>query len=92
MTAIELPDLSRLNEKSVRMLSAISRPVLLSAWVTLLVAVAYAAASSGVSIPFGFGALWFAACVVPPSVMLMAWRGTPPLIMAEILHAVDRRD
>jgi len=46
----------------------------------------------GVSITIGISALWFVACVVPPAVMLMVWRGAPPPIAAEILHAVDRRD
>jgi hypothetical protein len=56
------------------------------------VAVAGAAAVSGVSMTFGLSALWLAACVVPPAVILMVWRGAPPPTMAEILHTVERRD
>jgi len=47
---------------------------------------------SGLPITFGLGGLWLAACVVPPAVMLLVWRGAPPPTMAEILYAVDRRD
>lgn len=61
-----------------------------TAWVGVL-AVAGAAAWSGVSITLANSALWFAVCVVPPVVMLMVWRGAPPA-MEEILHTADRRD
>ena len=58
----------------------------------LSAAVAAAAVVSGVSITASTGAFWFVACIVPPAVMLMVWRGAPPQTVAEILHAVDRRD
>jgi F0F1-type ATP synthase assembly protein I len=74
------------------MLKALSTRTLVIAWVALLIAVAGTAAVSGVSITAGISALWLAACVVPPAVMLMVWRGAPPPTTAEILHAVDRRD
>jgi hypothetical protein len=61
--------------------------ILVGAWVAVLVALAATAALSGVSITVGISALWFAACVVLPAVMLMVWRGAPPPTMAEILHA-----
>ena len=61
-------------------------------WFAVLVVVAGAGARSGVSITIGISALWFVACVVPPAVMLMVWRGAPPPTVAEILHAVDQRD
>ncbi len=62
-----------------------------AAWAGVL-AVAGAAALSGVSITLGNSALWFAVCVVPPVFMLMVWRGVPPPAMQEILYAADRRD
>ena len=74
------------------MFRATNRRILVGAWVAVLVAVAGAGALSGVSITIGISALWFAACVVPPAVMLMVWRGAPPPTMAEILYSVDRRD
>ena len=33
--------------------------------------------------------LWLAAGIVPPAVMLLVWRGAPPLTAAEVLYAVD---
>ena len=74
------------------MFHAINLRVLVCAWVALLIAVAGAAAVSGLPITAGLGGLWLAACVVPPAVMLLVWRGAPPPTMAEILYAVDRRD
>jgi len=33
--------------------------------------------------------LWLAACLVPPAVMLLVWRGAPPVTVAELLHDVS---
>jgi hypothetical protein len=74
------------------MFKSINVRILIGAWIAVLIVVAGTAALSGVSITFGNSALWFVACVVPPAVMLMVWRGAPPPTMAEILYAVDRRD
>jgi hypothetical protein len=35
-------------------------------------------------------ALLLVACLVPPAIMLLVWRGAPPPTVAELLHAVDR--
>ena len=35
--------------------------------------------------------LWVAACVVPPAIMLLVWRGAPPQTVAEVLHSVDHQ-
>jgi len=74
------------------MFRLVTRRILGSAWVVALVAVAGILALSGVPITAGTSALWLAACVAPPAVMLMVWRGAPPPTMAEILYAADRRD
>ena len=74
------------------MLRSINRRTVIGVWLSVLLAAAGAGALSGVSITIGINALWLVACVVPPAVMLMVWRGAPPPTMAEILHAVDRRD
>jgi hypothetical protein len=79
-------------EKSAFMFRATNRKILVGAWVAVLVAVAAAGALSGVPLTVGVTVLWFAACVVPPAVMLVVWRGAPPPTMAEILYSVDRRD
>ena len=73
------------------MLRSLNRRNVVAAWVGVLLAVAGAAALSGVSITLGNSALWFAVCVVPPVVMLMVWRGAPPA-MQEMLYAADRRE
>ena len=70
----------------------IKRRFLVAAWVAAFVALAGVMALAGVSVTLGIGALWLAACVVPPAVMLMVWRGAPPPTIAEVLYAVDRRD
>jgi len=80
------------NEKSVLVFRTINRFTIIGTWLAILTAVAVAAALSGLSITAGASALWLAVCVVPPTVMLMVWRGAPPATVAEILHAVDRRD
>jgi hypothetical protein len=71
---------------------SIKRRFIVAAWVAAFVTLAGAAALAGVPITVGISALWFAACVVPPAVMLMVWRGAPPPTIAEVLYAVDRRD
>lgn len=71
---------------------ALNRPTVIGVWFAVLVAVAGAGALSGVTITIGISTLWFIACVVPPAVMLMVWRGAPPPTVAEILYAVERRD
>ena len=71
---------------------SINRRTVIGVWLAVLVAVAGAGALSGMSITIGTSVLWLFACVVPPAVMLMVWRGAPPPTVAEILHAVDRRD
>jgi hypothetical protein len=60
--------------------------------IEILLAAAGAVALAGVAMTVGVSALWFAAAVVPPAVILLVWRGAPPPTIAEVLHAVDRRD
>lgn len=71
------------------MFSSRNRRLALGAWFALFVGLAGAAALSGSAPTMGAGAFWFAACVVPPAVMLAVWRGAPSLTVAEVLHAVD---
>jgi hypothetical protein len=67
-----------------------TRPIAVGIWCVLLLLVAGAAALAGVPITGAAGSLWIAACVVPPAIMLMVWRGAPPQTVAEVLHAVDQ--
>ena len=34
-------------------------------------------------------ALWLLACLAPPAVMMLVWRGAPPPTVAEVLYAVN---
>jgi hypothetical protein len=74
------------------MFTSTTRRSLIGIWVAILVAAAVAASLSGVSITVGMTELWLAACLVPPAVLLMVWRGAPPPTIAEVLHTVDPRD
>lgn len=71
---------------------AINRRTVIGVWFAVLVTVAGAGALSGVSITIGISAFWLVACVVPPAIMLMVWRGAPSPTVAGVLHAVDRGD
>jgi hypothetical protein len=81
-----------INGKSVLMFRSTNKRAIAAAWVAILATVGGAAALFGVPMTGGIGVLWFAACVVPPAVMLTVWRGAPPPTISEILYTVDRRD
>jgi hypothetical protein len=74
------------------MFGSITRGTVIVAWLAALVAVAVAGVLSGVAITMDTGTLWLLACLVPPAIILMVWRGAPAPTVAEILHAVERRD
>ncbi len=68
-----------------------NRRAIIGVWFGVLAAVAGAEALSGGSITFGTGALWLFACVAPPAVMLMVWRGAPLPTVAQVRFTVDRQ-
>ncbi len=72
------------------MSSSRKRGLAIGVWFAALAAVAVGGALGGLSITMGTGALLLAACLVPPAIMLMVWRGAPPQTVAEVLHSVDR--
>jgi hypothetical protein len=74
------------------MFTRITPRTLVALWAALLVAIAVTAVAFGVVVDVSVAALWAAACVVPPAVLLMVWRGAPPPTIAEVLYAVDRKD
>jgi len=74
------------------MFSSITRGTVVGLWLAALVVLAAVGIFAGVAITLDNGALWLLACLAPPSVMLMVWRGAPPPTVAEILYAADRRD
>jgi hypothetical protein len=71
------------------MSNSLNRGTVIGVWSTVIAVLAGAEAVAGVSITTGTRALLLVACVVPPAIMLMVWRGAPPPTVAE-LHAVDR--
>jgi len=73
------------------MFRSMNRRITVGVWITLLVAVAGIGLLSGASITMRSVAFWFLVCSVPPAVMLMVWRGAPPLTVAEVIYAVDQK-
>ena len=71
---------------------SMNRRAIIGVWFGVLAAVAGAGALSGGSITFGTGALWLFACVAPPAVMLMVWRGAPPPTVAQVPYTIDRQN
>jgi hypothetical protein len=71
------------------MLKNSSRAQVVGAWFAAIIVMFACAVVSGANITVSTGELWLAACVVPPAVMLLVWRGGPALTVAELLHAVD---
>jgi hypothetical protein len=74
------------------MFSSITRGTVVGLWLAALVVVAAVGILAGVAVTLDNGALWLLACLAPPSVMLMVWRGAPPPTVAEILYAANRRE
>ena len=74
------------------MFQSITRGTVVSLWLAALVVLAAVGIFAGVAMTLDNGALWLVACLAPPSVMLMVWRGAPPPTVAEILYAADRKD
>jgi hypothetical protein len=73
------------------MLQSITRPIAVGSWIALLVILAAATEVAGMPITAAASSLWVAACVVPPAIMLLVWRGAPPQTVAEVLHSVDHQ-
>jgi hypothetical protein len=72
------------------MLKDLSRARLAVAWCAVLVVIGSLGVATGAPVSTGNFGLWLVACLAPPSVMLVAWRGAPPFIIAEVLHAANR--
>jgi hypothetical protein len=72
------------------MLKDLSRARLAGAWCAVLVVIGSLGVAAGAPVSTSNFGMWLAACLVPPSVMLVAWRGAPPLTIAEVLYAANR--
>ena len=72
------------------MLKDLSRARLAGAWCALLAVIGSLGVAAGAPVNTSNFGLWLVACLVPPSVMLVAWRGGPPLTIAEVLYVANR--
>ena len=72
------------------MLKDLSRARLAGAWCGVLVVIGSLGVAAGAPVSTSNFGLWLVACLVPPSVMLAAWRDAPPLTMAEALYTANR--
>ena len=74
------------------MLNAMSRGTAIGVWFAIVaVAAAITTVVLGVAVTTSTGLLLLGACFVPPAVILMVWRGAPPVTIAEVLHDADGR-
>jgi hypothetical protein len=72
------------------MLKKLSRAQMAGLWCAAVVTTAAASVAGGAPTTSGAVELWLAACLVPPAVMLLVWRGAPPVTVAELLHDVNQ--
>jgi hypothetical protein len=71
------------------MLKNLSRAQMTAAWCGTVVTLGAISVVAGTAITVGNGELLAVACLVPPAIMLLVWRGPPPLTVAELLHDID---
>jgi hypothetical protein len=72
------------------MLKAVSRARLAGAWCAAVVAIGACGVVAGVAVSISAAAWLLVACLVPPAVMMLVWRGAPLPTVAELLYAVDK--
>ncbi len=72
------------------MLKDMSRARLVAAWCAAVIVLGACGVVAGAAITISNGELLLVTCLVPPAVMLLVWRGAPPLTVAELLHSVNR--
>ena len=72
------------------MLKDISRARVAGMWVAAVIVMAAFSVAWGIALTVNSGAVWLVACLVPPAVMLLVWRGAPPVTVAELLYSVNR--
>jgi len=71
------------------MLKDLSRARLVGAWCAAVLVIGMGSVVAGAAITISNGALLLAMCLVPVAVILLVWRGAPPVTVAELLHSVD---
>ena len=73
------------------MLKGISRARLIGVWFAAVIVTMACSVAGGMALTINIGELWLAACLVPPAVMLLVWRGARPITVAELLYSVNRQ-
>ena len=71
------------------MLKDLSRARLAGAWCAALIVIGAFSVAAGAPVTISAIELWLVTCLVPPMVMLIAWRGAPPRTVAEVLYAAN---
>lgn len=71
------------------MLQDLSRARLAGAWCAALLVIGAFSVAAGADVTISNLELWLVTCLVPPTVMLIAWRGAPPRTVADVLYAVN---
>ena len=72
------------------MFKDISRLRLAGTWIAATIVMGACSVLWGIALTINNGELWLVACLMPPVVMLLVWRGAPPMTVAELLYSVDR--
>ena len=72
------------------MLKGRSRAQWVGAWCAAVIVMAAWCVLGGAAITINNRELWLAACMLPPAIMLLVWRGAPPVTIAELLYSVNR--
>jgi hypothetical protein len=72
------------------MLKDISRAKWAGLWVAAIVVLAAGSVVGGVPLTIDNSQLWLVACLAPPAVMLLVWRGGPPLSAEKLVYSVNR--
>lgn len=70
-------------------LNDISRAQLVAAWCAAVIVIGACSVAAGAALTLGNAEWWVATCLVPPAIMLLVWKGAPPVTVAELLYSVN---
>jgi hypothetical protein len=71
------------------MWKSISRAQLVGAWLMAVAVVTACGVVLGLDVTLSSAILLVATSLAPLAVLLLVWRGAPPITIAELLHSVD---
>ena len=71
------------------MLKDMSRSRLVGFWFAAVAAITAWVVAADVHIAVSTAPLLLAVCLVPPAMMWLVWRGTPPPTVGEVLYSVN---